>query len=143
MSVTHKYSIICDDVRREDNGKLIILGMYVGIIVVQSFPVILPTFTVLTFFEDDRPGEWNWKASIQFQSLERNQTLGEVRGFAKINPGQGVMPIKFGGLRFDEKGLYNAVVEIEGQREPLAVLPFNVLLPSQLPGGQSSPLPGR
>lgn len=143
MAAKHLYSIICDDVRREDNGKLLILGMYLGTIVVPGLPTALPTFTLLTFFEDERPGEWNWKATLQFQSLERNRTLAEIRGFAKFNPGQGVLPLKFVGLRFDDSGLYHVVVEIDGGRDPFAVIPFNVLLPTQLPPGQTSPLSGR
>jgi hypothetical protein len=34
--------IICDDVRREQNGKDILIGVYSGDILVQNFPFILP-----------------------------------------------------------------------------------------------------
>jgi hypothetical protein len=30
--------IVCDDIRREDNGKLLLLGVYVGDILLPSFP---------------------------------------------------------------------------------------------------------
>jgi hypothetical protein len=38
--------MICDDVRREDNGKEIIIGVYSETIIVESFPVLLATFAV-------------------------------------------------------------------------------------------------
>lgn len=46
MAVTHRFTIICDDTRREDNGKLILLGMYVGTITV---PHLIPLFPVVKF----------------------------------------------------------------------------------------------
>lgn len=36
-----KYGIICDDVREENNGKSIIIGIYTGDILVKKFPCVL------------------------------------------------------------------------------------------------------
>jgi hypothetical protein len=38
--------MICDDVRREDNGKEIIIGVYSGSIIAETFPIFLPTFAI-------------------------------------------------------------------------------------------------
>jgi hypothetical protein len=38
--------MICDDVRREDNGKEIIIGVYTGAVLIESVPSILPVFCV-------------------------------------------------------------------------------------------------
>lgn len=127
MAVRHKYSIICDDVRREDNGKLIVLGMYLDVIVVPSFPTVLPLFTIFNMLEDDRPGDWSWKFSLSSQSTERSRTIAEVHNHAQVpQPGPVIMPVKFVGLRLEEQGLYHGVLEIE--REPIAIVPFNVRL---------------
>jgi hypothetical protein len=40
-SVQFRYGVICDDVRREDNGKLLIIGVYSGYIIVQQLPATL------------------------------------------------------------------------------------------------------
>jgi hypothetical protein len=138
MAVTHNYTIICDDVRREDNGKLIILGMYMGTITVPSFPAVLPTLTILSLVESDRPGQWSFRLAIQ--NLERGNAVMEARGFANVpQPGPAVMPIKFGGARFEERGNYTVTLEVEGQREPLAVVPLRVeLMPQQPTPGQPS-----
>jgi hypothetical protein len=140
MAVKHTYTIICDDVRREDNGKLLILGMYMGTITVPQLPAILPSLTVLSLFEGDRPESWSWKLSIQ--NLERGKAVAEARGFAEVpQPGPGVMPVKFGAIRFDEAGTYNAVLEIEGQRDPIAVIPFQLSLMPQIGLGQAPHFP--
>lgn len=36
-----KYAVICDDIRREDNGKQILIGVYSEDIIVSSFPAQL------------------------------------------------------------------------------------------------------
>jgi hypothetical protein len=40
------YSIMCDDVRREDNGKFILIGLFEAI-GTKVFPIIHPTFFVV------------------------------------------------------------------------------------------------
>jgi len=40
-SIKIEYAIICDDIRREDNGKLIIIGVYGSDITVPVYPVSL------------------------------------------------------------------------------------------------------
>lgn len=39
--------ILCDEIRREDNGKLFVVGMYLGAILVPRLPFRMPS---LTFF---------------------------------------------------------------------------------------------
>jgi hypothetical protein len=41
------YWLLCDMIRREDNGKLIIIGAYTPDIVVQAVPVMLPMLSFL------------------------------------------------------------------------------------------------
>lgn len=40
-TVVPKYAIVCDDIRREDNGKQILIGIYTGDIIVSAFPTNL------------------------------------------------------------------------------------------------------
>jgi hypothetical protein len=40
-AISFKHAMLCDDVRREDNGKLIIIGLYGGDIRVSSLPATL------------------------------------------------------------------------------------------------------
>lgn len=136
MPITHDYTIVCDDVRREDNGKLLIMGMYMGTITIPMLPMVLPSLTVLSLFHGDRPESFPWRLSIQ--NLENNhQVIAEARGFANVPaPGPGVMPIKFAGLQFTQAGAYNIVLERDGEREPLAITPITIVLTPQVMLGQ-------
>ncbi len=40
MAFTEKFTIMCDEVRKEDNGKLLILGMYIKSIIVPQLPMV-------------------------------------------------------------------------------------------------------
>lgn len=37
-TIEPRYAIVCDDIRREDNGKQIMIGVYTGDILVNTFP---------------------------------------------------------------------------------------------------------
>jgi hypothetical protein len=67
-----KAVIVCDGVRREDNGKAIVIGAYVGDILVQSFPVDLP----LTFFFVAAGKDSTKSGDIQFK-IEHGLSNGE------------------------------------------------------------------
>jgi len=130
MAFEHKYTILCDDVRREDNGKLIVLGMYFGVITVPQFPSILPTLTVLSVFQADRPG--NFPFTLKVQRLETGRAILEAQGFAGVQqPGPAVLPVKFGPVRLDESGAYSIVTEIQGQ-SGVIVNDFSVVLMPQI-----------
>jgi hypothetical protein len=119
--VTNKFTLICDDVRREDNGKLIIIGIYTGVVLVPQLPLVMPAG--LTFFqgwESDRPGPVDLK--IKLQHLETGRVLIEARGGMNL-PGVGLMhaPLRLGPLQFQAFGAYTLSMEIEGQKEPVTV----------------------
>lgn len=41
------FTTFCDDIRREDSGKLILVGVYTDVMGVPSFPTLLPTFATI------------------------------------------------------------------------------------------------
>ncbi len=50
-----EYWLLCDMIRREENGKLIIVGAYLPDVVVQAVPAMLPMLSFL-FAWDLKPG---------------------------------------------------------------------------------------
>jgi hypothetical protein len=49
------YTIFCDDIRQESNGKLIYLGVYqTDMTIFGTFPAILPTFTMMIRYNERR-----------------------------------------------------------------------------------------
>jgi hypothetical protein len=81
------YTIFCDDIRREADGKLILIGVYGGTMLVHlPFPIILPTFGFSITFNQRRellmptvglqiflPGDPNNAPSIQAEMGEASQ----------------------------------------------------------------------
>jgi hypothetical protein len=126
MAITHKYTIICDEVRREDNGKLIVLGMYVGVLTVPQIPFTLPSLTFFHLLESDRPGQYGMTGKLQV--LETGRTIVEFRGgFGLLQPSPVVIPLRLGNVLLQEVGAYQFILEIEGEREPI-ITQFSVIL---------------
>ncbi|MBZ5550465.1 MAG: hypothetical protein LAO22_21320 [Acidobacteriia bacterium] len=127
MAIKHKYTLICDDVRREDNGKLIIIGVYQKVIALPQIPFILPSLTFFQVLESDRPGMWSVK--IRIQHLESGKNLidgaGQI-GFQQV--GEGINSLRFGNVSLVAPGSYNFVMEIEKQENDPIVVPFEVAL---------------
>ena len=65
MPLNHKYTLVCDDVRREDNGKLIVVGMYTPGITLPKFPFRLSKLTFVSYFEVTEAGKWELVVSIE------------------------------------------------------------------------------
>jgi hypothetical protein len=131
---------MCDDVRREDNGKLIVLGMYTPDMAVQQIPFVMPTLCFLLNLESDRPGNFNFRTKVEHQ--ESGHVIPTTVGigvFGVINPQQPVIiPVKFVGAIFNSHGLYSFSMEIE--REQPIVHTFNVQL--VVPQPMQMPTPG-
>ena len=146
MALELKYTIMCDDVRQENTGKLILIGMYMGNITVTQLPFLLPTLAFFQQFEVDRLGSYTLR--VQMQDLEQGRTL--TQGVimmdvqqAPVLPGPAINIVKFGGVQFERAGSYVLSTVIDGQNEVLT-FPFNVVLnvarPSQPQHGQFGPM---
>lgn len=46
------HSIFCDDVRNEANGKQILIGVYNADMLVDSFPILLPNFSIVIRYQE-------------------------------------------------------------------------------------------
>ena len=66
--------LVCDDIRREDNGKAILIGVYYGDIVVSQFPISMR----LNYWLQGRvrpnakPGTAQFKIEVRGQADEEN-----------------------------------------------------------------------
>ena len=140
MAITHKYTLICDDVRQENTGKFLIIGVYQGVVGVQQIPIGLPNG--LTFFQGwdaDRPEQVDMKVKIQH--LETGQSIIEARaGMQVLRPGHAMLPLKLAPIQFNAYGAYNLVVEVDGQKDPV-IIDFIVQLMTMKIPGQGGPTP--
>lgn len=132
---TARYILACDQVRREDNGKFIIIGLYTPDMAVQQIPFAMPTLAFFMCLESDRPG--NFQFRMRLDHLESGRVLAEGMGGVQFNlPGLGFFPVQLGGLQFPGAGAYTLSLTFEGQREPITHQ-FNVLL--NVPGAPGTP----
>ena len=126
MAFTHQFTIICDDIRREDNGKLVIIGMYAPDIIIPQIPFVLPSLAVLVCLRCDRPGTWNFR--FKLATLETGKAMVEGMGQVSVEaPGYAYVPFKFGAAQFQAAGTYTFTVDIDEHREPI-ISQFNVVL---------------
>ena len=128
MAITHKFTLVCDDVRQENNGKFIAIGIYSANMAVPQFPFALPYLTFFMFVNADRPG--NFPFRMHLENMENGQRLMEGMGMMSVQqPGLGSSPIRVGPLQFQSAGTYNFVVTIDGEREPIITSLEVVLVP--------------
>jgi hypothetical protein len=125
MPLIHKYSLLCDDVRVESNGKFIVIGVYTPNIHVPTLPFALPTLCFFTGFTSDTPGRYQMRA--QLRHLETGHVLGELLGMIEQGPGIGVFALRFPNVIFNQGGRYNLVLTIEHHPDPF-IVDFDVIL---------------
>jgi hypothetical protein len=126
MPITSRYILVCDDVRREDNGKIIIIGLYLPDMAVPQIPFVLPTLTFFCNLESDRPGNFSMRVKLRHEDSGRD-IAEAIAMLPVVDPTQPVIvPIKFGNAQIGSAGLYSFSLEIQDQ--PPIVTTFNVQL---------------
>ena len=126
MAITAKYVLLCDEVRVENNGKLMLLGVYTPDMSVPQLPFVVPSLTFFVALESDRPGTVQVRFAVQL--LDSGQSLAEGMGAtAFARPGMGIMPIQLRNFPIQCAGTYVFSLTFEGQRDPITHS-FNVIL---------------
>ena len=116
------FSVICDDVRREDNGKFILIGLFEAI-GVKQFPAIHPTFYVINCWCSGL-GTFDQKTRIVSKEglvlAEDSSTafsLKDLRAKHRIIA-------RFGNIKFEKPDEYSVEIMLNGDlkmRYPLLV----------------------
>ncbi len=116
------FSVLCDDVRREDNGKFMLIGLFETIGAV-NFPVVHPTLYVVNcwcsgtgaFKQKTRiaaPGN-----SVLIEDKETEFTLESLKAKHRV-------VARFNNIRFNEPGEYAVEVLLDKElkvRYPLVI----------------------
>ena len=123
------FSILCDDVRREDNGKFILIGLF-ETIGVKKFPAIHPALYVMncwigglgTFKQRSRIISKD--GNILAEDKETTFILKDLKAKHRIIA-------RFNNLKFDRPGEYSVEVLLNGElkvRYPLLIrdIPQNI-----------------
>ena len=88
------------------------------ILLLPQLPFVLPSLTFLLSLQSEAPGEWQLK--LRFTHLESGKQL--MRGGASVvfkRPGAALAPIRVPNVSFQAVGMYDFIVEVEGQPDPI------------------------
>ena len=140
MAITSRFSLMCDEVRVEINGKLLILGAYTPDMAVPQLPYVAPILTFLFWLDSPIPGNYQFSAKITH--LESGTLVAQAMGgFGVAKPGQGLAPIRLVGVQFTHAGPYVFSLQIQGEPEILHQFSVMLFIPvgpgvPGTPGGQ-------
>src|SRR5688500_20083195 len=108
MALTHRYTLLCDEIRQELNGKYILLGLYTPDIIVPAIPFVLPTLAFFTLLESDAAEQCEFSVRL---TVGENQIMA-VNGAANFGrPGVAIFPMRFGPVQLQTEGEYLFVLE--------------------------------
>lgn len=115
--ITHRYTLVCEDVRVENTGKFIILGLFTNGIGTTQIPFPLPSLTFFHALQIQQPGQFKFKMRVSH--LDNGNLIAQVEGgFAAPQAAEIAFPIKIPNPQFNAFGIYTVSLEIEGQPEP-------------------------
>ena len=116
------FSVMCDDVRREDNGKFILVGLF-ETIGAKKFPAIHPTLFIMNCWTSgignfrQRSRIISKNGDILAEDRETTFALQDLKAKHRVIA-------RFNGLKFDSAGEYAVEVLLNGDlkvRYPLLV----------------------
>jgi hypothetical protein len=131
MATTHKLVslIMCDDCRREDNGKDILIGTYSGSMLSPTIPFVLPTFA-LRF--EIIPKQREYKRTIAIMKNPKGEEIFRVEGSLVINRPEFAATFfyKISPLMIVMSGEYKVYLGMDEEPEEIASL---TVLQEQVP----------
>ena len=123
-----EYAIVCDDARREDNGKLIIIGAYASDIGVPKYPADLALTVVLALRTDSAH-----PVSIDVRVKQEARVIFEGRSGKEFElPQDRIALVSIGraALRFTKDAEIDFQVRIDGGRfRSVCKLPVHKIQP--------------
>lgn len=129
MAFKHRYTIICDEVRQENNGKLLVIGMYAAQMTVPQIPFITPGITFVFVLDSDRLGDFPFRAKLE--NLESGKVLAQAMGVIRVvQPGTTLNILGFRNIPMDRIGTYTMSLTIDGEKDPMTAS-LEVILQSQ------------
>lgn len=73
--------LVCDDIRREDSGKLLFVGVYMDKIIVRAVPLVLPQIVIFSKWEGGKEVISNFDFTLYTPD---NKVMANIKG--KVPP---------------------------------------------------------
>ena len=118
-----QYSILCDDVRQEKNGKFMFVGAF-NVIAVPKFPVVYPVFFIANQW---CAGDGKFKEQSRMVNEDNQSVVAspEVLFSLKDFNSSHFVISRFQNVKFERPGKYSIEVLLNG--ELFRRFPFNVM----------------
>ena len=71
MILTFKHTIVCDDIRKENNGKRLLIGVYNDSILLPAFPCTLAALCFFVIASANETGEFPVSVSLELPSKDK------------------------------------------------------------------------
>jgi hypothetical protein len=110
--VRPRYVVFCDDIRREDSGKMLLIGVYGNAVIYRSLPAEagLSAWIVL-----DQLQEGDFDFHCKYVMGLNESTVAEVHGRASIRAENNVgFSLPFIPIRFDTEGTLSLLFKVGG-----------------------------
>jgi hypothetical protein len=122
-------TLVCDDVRLENNGKEILIGVYNGTVIIDNVPALLPTFSIRILVKPTEIREYNINGAITGPSgLAAAQFSGKFNVLTtKL---LATFSLRISPLVINELGEYHMKIGIDAPIEE--VYTFNVITKEQM-----------
>jgi len=121
-------TLLCDDVRREDNGKLLFIGVYTPGIRAARLPASIPLCAFL-IWDVGAPGVHQFR--LQLRNAETGVTLLDGQATMDVrNAGAGYLTLKLGAIPFELPGAYQLLFMLDGDETPVGEHRFTVTVGS-------------
>jgi hypothetical protein len=128
------FAIVCDDVRREDNGKLILIGVYGENIVLPQIPAPMVLCVVL-FIETKE----EFRTQGTFRARMEDQILAEAPINLDYKKGKGIVSYSGIPVAIQKAGNLTFELEVQGEGKAriLKTIPVTFALASESPASAS------
>ncbi len=141
MAITPRFSVMCDEVRQENNGKFFVIGMYTPDMSLPQLPFVASTLTFLLWLQIDRPGSFQFNARLT--QLDSGAVITQAMGgfnIAAVRPDvPGLLPVRLMNVQFSQAGAYTFSFQIQGEPEILHHFQVILNVPIPMQGVQGIP----
>lgn len=106
--------ILCDDIRREDNGKIILTGVYLGNMIVSGLPALLSKLSFYFAVSGAPPGQATFRVYSPHRKVD-SETSIEIS--STTEPGRTALALAISPFIAGEDGRYTVLLEFaSGER---------------------------
>ncbi len=121
------YTIICDDIRFEQNNKISLIGVYSDVILVPKLPYTFPKICIAQEWEGATVKK-QVRLALKGPKLNLPTVIGSLKEDRKPDTDHVKIPVCIGPVTFEQEGEYSFQTYFDDEQEPAFVKKFHLRL---------------